>query len=79
MIHSVLSSAGDPFLAKYPASFLGTGIVATPLPRGVPLGIGEADGRGGDPEEDICFFGTVLVRHFAALQINGCLAEGTLW
>jgi hypothetical protein len=60
---------GDPFLAKFPATFFGKGVIASTGTRGVPLSVGPAagGGNGGAPEDDICFYGTVAVRAHPSL------------
>lgn len=52
---------GDPFMAKYPATFFGKGLIATSETRGVPATAGNALGQFGGPEDDVCFYGTVPV------------------
>ena len=54
---------GDPFMAKFPGTFFGQGVIASTGSRGVPLSLGPLLGGGnnGNPEDDVCIYGTVPV------------------
>ena len=55
---------GDPFMAKFPSTFFGKGVIASTGSRGVPMALGNNFGGGnnGGPEDDVCIYGIVPVR-----------------
>ena len=62
---------GDPFMAKFPGTFFGPGVIASIGSRGVPLSLGPnlGGGKNGKPEDDVCLYGTVPVRAKAMLRM----------